>query len=87
MTQYRVEFDRKAEKQLEAIRVKGPILALCGAILALATDPRPVGVVKLAGAADVWRIRVGDWRVIYRTRDGQLVVLVVALGVRGGVYR
>jgi mRNA interferase RelE/StbE len=87
MTQYRVEFDRKAEKQLEAIRVKRTVLALRGAILALATDPRPVGVVKLAGAADMWRISVGDWRVIYRIDDGELVVLVVALGVRGGVYR
>jgi mRNA interferase RelE/StbE len=38
-------------------------------IEALAMEPRPGGVKKLEGAADFWRIRVGDWRVVYRISD------------------
>lgn len=87
MRRYRVTFDRKAEKQIKAIRVRRIGEALREAIFALADDPRPPGCVKMAGYDNDWRIRVGEWRVIYRIDDGQLVVLVVTLGVRGGVYR
>ncbi len=86
MTRYRVELSRSAQKDLRAIRdrrVRDPIEA---AILALADDPRPPGVKKLKGVQDQSRIRVGDWRIVYVIEDGRLVVVVVAVGVRGGVY-
>jgi mRNA interferase RelE/StbE len=57
------------------------------AILALSDDPRPPGCVKLAGGMDLWRIRVGDYRVIYEIRDRQLIVLIVAVAHRREVYR
>lgn len=53
----------------------------------LRDDPRPAGVVKLAGTEDLWRIRVGDYRVIYQIADGVLVVTVVHVGHRREVYR
>jgi len=56
-------------------------------IESLADDPRPGGVKKLAGADDLWRLRVGDYRVIYEIRDRALVVLIIAVGHRGDVYR
>jgi mRNA interferase RelE/StbE len=56
-------------------------------VSALADDPRPSGVVKLSGADDLWRIRIGDYRVIYRLVDAVLVVTVVEVGHRREVYR
>lgn len=58
------------------------------AIDGLAGDPRPAGVRKLAGGTgDQWRIRVGDYRVLYEIRDAELVVTVVKLAHRRQVYR
>jgi mRNA interferase RelE/StbE len=56
---------------------------------ALETEPRPPGAAILAGGQHqrVWRIRVGDYRILYEIRDDQLVVLVIRLGHRGEVYR
>ena len=51
------------------------------------TDPRPSGVVKLEGATDLWRIRVGQWRVVYRISDRNRLVDVVAVRHRSDVYR
>jgi len=54
----------------------------------LVRDPRPAGVRKLAGAGDdLWRIRVGDYRVVYEIRDDRLVVLVLRIGHRRDIYR
>jgi len=52
----------------------------------LAGDPRPHGVKKLSGR-DAWRIRIGNYRVIYEIHDDRLVVLVVRVGHRKDVYR
>lgn len=52
----------------------------------LAGDPR-AGATKLRGADDVWRVRVGDYRILYRIEDDRLVVLVVRIGHRRDVYR
>ncbi|MDQ3907800.1 MAG: type II toxin-antitoxin system RelE/ParE family toxin [Acidobacteriota bacterium] len=54
---------------------------------ALAADPRPRGVVKLSGVSDIYRIRVGDYRIVYEIRDAVLVVLVLKIGDRRDVYR
>ena len=56
-------------------------------IRALADNPRPPGVVKMAGEENQWRVRVGDWRIIYAIIDSELVVLVVKLGHRREIYR
>ena len=53
----------------------------------LAANPRPPGAKKLAGKENFWRVRVGDYRVIYTIEDRRLVVLVVKVGHRGEVYR
>lgn len=56
------------------------------AIEALADDPRPDGVRKLQGVEDIYRIRVGNYRVIYFIDDGELVVEVVRVAHRQGAY-
>lgn len=58
------------------------------AIYALADNPRPAGVKRLRGTSDdLWRIRVGDYRVVYTINDDRLVVLVVTVAGRGSIYR
>lgn len=53
----------------------------------LAHNPRPPGARKLSGMADTWRIRVGDYRILYTIEDDQLIVLVIKIGHRRDVYR
>jgi len=54
---------------------------------ALTRNPRPHGVKKLSGEQNLYRIRAGDYRIIYQIRDKELVVLVLKLGHRRDVYR
>ena len=54
---------------------------------ALEENPRPFGVEKMAGPADLYRVRVGDWRIVYAIRDRELVVIVIRIGNRREVYR
>jgi mRNA interferase RelE/StbE len=53
----------------------------------LAHDPRPRGVEKLSGEENLYRVRVGNYRIIYQLQDAQLIVLVVKVGHRRDVYR
>jgi mRNA interferase RelE/StbE len=53
---------------------------------ALASDPR-AGAVKLRGADDVWRVRVGDYRILYLIEDERLVVVIVRIAHRREAYR
>jgi len=53
----------------------------------LASAPYPPGCEKLAGKENLWRIRIGDYRVIYTVRNKELLILVVKVGHRGDVYR
>ena len=54
---------------------------------ALAGEPRPVGCRRLSGSEDAYRLRVGDYRVIYLVADRVLVVYVIRIGHRGDIYR
>jgi mRNA interferase RelE/StbE len=83
---FAVEFLPSADRNLRRLTpaVQRRIVA---AIEALAVNPRPPGVVKLAGDENLWRIRIGQWRVIYEIHDRRLVVLVVRVGHRKDIYR
>ena len=50
-------------------------------------NPRPVGIEKLAGQDNLYRVRVGDWRIVYAIQDRNLVILVVKVAHRKEVYR
>jgi mRNA interferase RelE/StbE len=61
---------------------------ICRKIDLLGENPYPQGAVKLAGAkGNFFRVRVGDYRVIYRVRDDVLIVLVVGIGHRREIYQ
>ena len=68
MADYTVVFARSAGKELRSL--DSPVaLRILKRIEALSGKPRPAGVVKLEGAQDLWRIRIGEWRVVYRVVD------------------
>ena len=82
----RVELAPAAQRQLRRLP-PGDAARLRGPILALAIEPRPPGVVKLAGT-DFWRLRVGDLRVIYFVDDPENVVVVLRVARRSeSTYR
>jgi len=53
----------------------------------LAKNPRPPGAKKLVGGDGEWRVRTGNYRVVYEIQDGVLLVLVLAVGHRREIYR
>lgn len=57
------------------------------AIELLASDPRPPAATQLVGGAGEWRVRTGDYRVVYEIRDDKLIVLVLSIGHRREIYR
>ena len=83
---YRIEVQQSAEKVLRRLP-RDLKERVTGAIFSLETNPRPPGAIPLKGQYNTWRIRVGDWRIIYTIEDERLVVLVVKIGPRGDVYR
>jgi mRNA interferase RelE/StbE len=84
--QYRVTFARSARKELERLRAP-TVTRLFKTIVSLAQSPRPAGCVKLSGAGEEWRLRVGDYRVIYTIDDAEGVVDIVAVRHRREAYR
>ena len=83
---YRIEFTRKAAKLFKKLS-NADKQRLKPKIDALAKNPRPSGVVKLSGEDDLYRVRVGDYRIIYSIKDNRLLVLVVKIGHRRNIYR
>lgn len=86
---YRVEYGRTAEKQMTRIVRSDRRTAqrIAVAIDGLAMNPRPVGCIELTGHPGLFRIRIGNWRVVYTVDDGVLVVRIVTVVHRGEVYR
>jgi mRNA interferase RelE/StbE len=83
---YRVDVRPEPQKFLRKLCDQVLAARLVAAMRALANDPRPSGCKKLKGN-ELWRIRVGDYRIIYQIHDRVLVVLVVSIGHRSDVYR
>lgn len=84
---YTVKVERRAEKFLRALTDKRLYLRLREAIDGLADDPHPPGSVKLQGEGELFRVRVGDYRIVYQIQNAVLVVLVVQIGHRREIYR
>ena len=82
---YRVTILRRAQKELGAL-AGDAYPRVRDAIGGLAQDPRPPGCLKLTGR-DGWRIRIGDYRVVYEIDDSGRTVTVLHVGHRRDVYR
>jgi mRNA interferase RelE/StbE len=83
---YQVVIERRAEKEMDRL-TQQVRRRVAEAILGLASDLRPPGCRKLVGSDDVWRIRMGDYRVIYLIADAVRVVRVNRVRHRREVYR
>lgn len=85
MASYSVVIRRSAGKEIEALPTADR-RRVVARIQALATDPRPVGCEKLSGE-EKYRLRQGDYRILYEITDRELIVTVVKVGNRRDVYR
>jgi mRNA interferase RelE/StbE len=85
---YAFRFTAAAQRQLRAIDSPAAMRILA-ALTALGDDPyrEDADVKKLAGPSELYRLRVGSYRIAYRINDGELVILVVKVGDRRDVYR
>ncbi|MCL1492479.1 MAG: type II toxin-antitoxin system RelE/ParE family toxin [Pseudanabaena sp. Salubria-1] len=83
---YEVQILPKAARQIKALslEIRQDITLT---IQSLANEPRPIGVKKLSGEKDIYRVRVGNYRVLYQIIDKVLVVVFVSVGHRREVYR
>jgi mRNA interferase RelE/StbE len=77
---------RQAEKVMRRLP-RDLLQRLDQAILGLATNPRPSGCQKLVGHDNLFRVRVGHWRISYAIEDEQLIILIVEVAPRGEAYR
>jgi len=86
MAEYAVTFARSARRELEAL-APGLGARILARIERLASDPHPPGARKLQGTQQLWRIRVGEYRVVYGLDDRQRVVDIIRVRHRRDVYR
>ncbi len=85
MASYSILFTRSAAKELERVPTKDRP-RIVSSIRALADNSRPVGAEKISGD-DKYRIRQGDYRILYEIVDAELIVTIVRTGNRREVYR
>ncbi|MDA1301332.1 MAG: type II toxin-antitoxin system RelE/ParE family toxin [Proteobacteria bacterium] len=86
MANYEIEVSSTAEKQLRKLSQKDQISVL-KRIQGLSSEPRPNHSRKLRGQTNVYRIRVGNYRILYSIEDKRLIIIVLKLGHRRDVYR
>ena len=85
MAEYSITFTRSAEKELDSLESTF-IRRIVPKIDALAQEPRPHGCRKIVGEKNLWRIRIGDYRVIYAINDAEHTVDVTAVRHRSKAY-
>lgn len=85
MTSYEIEFVKSAQKELSKLP-QHISLRIAKAIYKLSVDPRKGNVRPMVGSTS-WRLRVGDYRVVYDIVDKRLTVLVIRIRHRKDVYR
>ena len=85
MAKYSLEIKQSAQKELDALD-DALFTRIDRKILALADNTRPSGCKKLKGYKDQWRVRIGDWRVLYIIDDAAKLVTVTRIAHRREVY-
>jgi mRNA interferase RelE/StbE len=86
VAKYELRIKKSAAKELEAVSRKADRQRLVRRIQSLADDPRPPGCKKLSGG-NKYRIRQGNYRVVYSVEHDKLIVYVVKIGDRKSVYK
>lgn len=83
---YSIQLTSKAQKSLKKLE-KRILIKIASLIDSLQDSPRPNGVKKMKGHDNRYRVREGDYRVVYQIDDGQLLILIIDLGHRKDIYR
>lgn len=83
---YEVSLSHKAARQFSKL-TRDVQRRICPKIDGLSDDPRPAGCEKLEGSSGAYRIRVGDYRIVYSIDDSKEAVLVTRIAHRRDVYR
>jgi mRNA interferase RelE/StbE len=86
MASFSIEVSATAEKQIRKL-ASGDRIRVLRAIMQLSNEPRPRGCRKLQGYDDVYRMRVGTFRVIYSIEARRLLIIILKVGHRKDVYR
>lgn len=86
MAEYGISFARSARKELEALDAK-IINRIFPKIESLSGNPRPNNCIKLRGGRNLWRMRVGSYRVIYAINDNAKVIDIIAVRHRRDAYK
>ena len=86
MESYNLQIKESAAKELESLGTKKDRERIVTRINALATDPRPNGCEKLEGE-DKYRVRQGNYRIVYSIDDHNRIVVITKIGDRKDVYR
>jgi mRNA interferase RelE/StbE len=85
VTEYTITFARPARRELEALDAS-LVHRIVSAIDGLASEPRPRGCRKLRGESNLWRVRIGEYRVIYAVYDERRLVDIIAVRHRSKAY-
>jgi mRNA interferase RelE/StbE len=83
---YEIVLTRAAERGLSGLS-KADLLRVDAKIQSLRDDPRPTGAKELEGVPDRYRVRSGNYRILYQIEDARLVIVVVNVGDRRDIYR
>jgi len=83
---YIVVFEKRAGKELGALQTKA-YLAISNAIDELSLNPRLQGYIKLQGNLNLYRYRIGDYRIIYSISDEAVTIFIIKIAHRKDVYR
>lgn len=86
MASYQIEWRKSTKRDLKSIPAP-QVERIINAVSALAENPRPSGCTKLSGSDFAYRIRIGDYRVIYEIFDNRLFIEIVKAAHRKDIYR
>ncbi len=86
MASYNISWKKSTKRDLKKIP-KNEVVKIINAVMALSDNPKPPGSTKLTGSSLTYRIRVGNYRVIYDVHDSEIRIEVVKVGPRGNVYK
>ena len=87
MAEYRLLIKPSAAKEIDAIDIKRERQRIVRRIQSLASEPRPPGCEKLAGPSSLFRVRQGQYRVLYSVDDARHTIEIIKVGHRREVYR
>ena len=87
MADYSIRLKRSAVKEIERVGTQRDRRRIVSRIRALASEPRPSGFQKLSGSEELYRIRQGDYRIVYTVDEDEKTVVIIKVGHRRDIYR